>query len=79
MSKLWLLILFISMPAYADTWPEGVKGGLEIARIHCLNPDINLNDLMVFEFEEDGEKVFFPISCKDLLKHLSEKEGNDGV
>ena len=73
MKKLLILILPLLMAA---DWPEGVEGGLEIARQHCLRSD-NLREILVFEFEEDGKTVVFPVSCLDVLEYLRVRDQAD--
>ena len=68
-------MLLLALPVMAQDiseaeWPKGTEGGLEIARVHCLRPGIGGNDLIVFEFEQDGEDVTFPVVCRELLKYL---------
>ena len=74
MIKLFGILLF-ALPVMAQDiseaeWPAGTEGGLEIARAHCLSPGIGGHEIIVFEFEQDGAAVTFPVSCKELLEYL---------
>ena len=45
---IWAGLMFAPL-AMADDWPEGVEGGLEIARAHCLRPEVALHEVIIFD------------------------------
>lgn len=72
MSKLWLLVLFVSMSVSAYDWPDWVVGGLEEAKELCEKPETDEFDVLTFAPDDSNQR--FLISCKSLLKLLKEEE-----
>lgn len=64
--KTFIFLILLSFPLQAIEWPKEIEGGLLIAKNYCITA--KPAEIVVFEYEKDGETEFFPISCKEVLE-----------